>query len=140
MPQRPDQIIHVRVQEPTGIPAKRFVTDLGFLPAAVPGASGNKILGVSDYAAKLGEDVAVIVSGTAEIEVAGAAGISKETSIAGDPPVASVVSTDNGNFISSDATGRAVAGTVGGATDVGLVAPDAYALVEGDFVEVILKL
>jgi hypothetical protein len=138
--QMPDFIIHTICKEPDGIPARRFVSDTGMLPATIPGASGNKILGVTDTAAKFGEHVAVIISGTAAVEAADAAGSYEETTIAGDPPIATQTTVDNGSFISSNALGQAVASATAGVNDLGTVAPFQYALDEGDYIEVILKL
>lgn len=137
--QMPDFIIHTICHEPEGIPAHRFVSDTGMLPATIPGASGNKILGVTDTAAKFGEHVAVIVSGSAAVEAAEAAGVHVETTIAGEPPVATETATDNGGFISSNALGQAVASLTPAVTDLGTVAPFQYALAAGDLIEVILK-
>lgn len=137
--QMPDFLIHTVCNEPDGIPAKRFVTDTGMLPATVPGASGNKILGVADVAAAFGEHIRVIVSGTALVEAAGPAGTHEEMAIAGDPPVATMTPVDNGAFITSNALGQAVAAGIASVSDLGTVAPFQYALAAGDYIEVILK-
>lgn len=140
MVQKTNLVISVRCQEPDGVPSRRFVTDEGMLPAAVPGVSGNKIIGVSNTSAKFGEEIPVIVEGSAEVESAGLAGKYEEMVISGSPPVASYNETNNGSFISSDATGKAVAAALAAATDLGILAPGKpnHALQDGDFVEVLL--
>lgn len=132
--------LSVTCQEPLGVPAHVFVTDKGLLPATVPGASGNKILGVAEYPAKFGESLTVITDGTALVISAGLAGAYEEITISGSPPTATLTVTDNGSFVSSNASGQAVAAGIAGATDVGLVAPKSYAKQAGDLIEVILSL
>ncbi|HEY9835416.1 MAG TPA: hypothetical protein V6D27_00750 [Vampirovibrionales bacterium] len=136
----PNFIIHTICTEPDGIPGQRFITDEGKLPASVPGASGNKILGVTDTAAAFGESVAVIVSGSASVEVVGPAGAYEDIVISGVPPTATKTVVNNGAFISSNALGQAVAGLSSSLLDVGVVAPNQYAKLPGDLVEVLLKL
>ncbi len=126
-------------QEPDGVPAHRFVTDLGFLPASVPGVSGSKIFGISEYAAQFGEAITVITSGSGLVTADDVAGIYRTNTIANTPPVSSVTVTDNGSFVTASAEGKAIASTTASASDVGFVAPGSYAKLADDLIEVILQ-
>lgn len=139
MGQQAHLIISIPCQEPDGVPANRFVTDKGMLPAAVPGVSGSKVMGVSNTSAAFGEAIPTIVEGSAEVEAAEALGTYKKMEIAGSPPTATWNPVDNGNIVTFNAEGKAVLGAAG--SEVGVLVPGDrnYSLKSGDKLEVLLK-
>jgi hypothetical protein len=79
-------LMTLRVQASAAVRARRFVTFAG----AEVAAAGGKAMGVSRHAAAIGEDLAVVVSGTVIVEAGAAVAV--------------------GGTVAADAQGRAIPG------------------------------